>query len=228
MAGIVDLEKGVGSFPPPFFMNKSQRFSHITGVILGGGLSKRMGRDKRSLRWEGEPFLDRVCRLMNQSFEEVLVVTASEDYDCSHLPVRLVTDKIPNKGSLGGLYTGLIEAKNSLIFVVACDMPFLVSESITRICLEPENDVLAVKTSTGLQPLHARYSKGCVPVISAMIQEGDLKIQNLFSKHGFALKAIDETLFDDIDPHRQSFMNINTPADLEFARKMFSGPTVSQ
>jgi molybdopterin-guanine dinucleotide biosynthesis protein A len=203
-------------------MPTQPQFPNITGVILGGGESRRMGRDKRRLNWEGEPFLDRVCGLMNTLFDEVLVVTAQEDYDCSHLPVRLVTDKIPQKGSLGGLYTGLLEAQNPLTFVVACDMPFLLKESIARLCLEPDCDVLVVKLSTGMQPLHARYSKQCAPVIEQMIHEGDLKIQNLVSRSGLTVKIIEESLFDDIDPHRQSFNNINTPADLEFARKRSS------
>ena len=200
------------------------QFSNITGVILGGGQSRRMGRDKRRLYWDGEPFLDRVCRLIGDLFDEILVVTAEKDYDCSHLPVRLVTDVIPQKGSLGGLYTGLMEAKNSKIFVVACDMPFLLKESISRLCLEPAGDVdvVVVKLSTGLQPLHARYSKRCAPFIEQMIQEGDLKIQNLISQPGLRVELIQETLFDDIDPYRQSFMNINSPADLEFARKYSS------
>ena len=178
-----------------------------------------MGRDKRRLYWDGEPFLDRVCRLIENLFDEILVVTAEEDYDCSHLPVRLVTDKIPQKGSLGGVYTGLVEAKNSLIFVVACDMPFLVNESISRLCLESASDVVVVKLSTGLQPLHARYSKRCAPFIEQMIQKGDLKIQNLVTQTELTVKIIEETLFDDIDPYQKSFININTPADLEFARK---------
>jgi molybdopterin-guanine dinucleotide biosynthesis protein A len=198
------------------------QFPNITGVILGGGQSRRMGLDKRRLYWEGEPFLDRVCGLMSTLFDEVLVVTAQEDYDCSHLPVRLVTDKIPKKGSLGGLYTGLMEAQNSLTFVVACDMPFLLKESISRLCLLSDSDVLVVKLSTGMQPLHARYSKRCVPIIEQMIHEGDLKIQNLISRSGLTVKIIEESLFDDIDPYRQSFHNINTPADLEFARKRSS------
>jgi len=181
-----------------------------------------MGLDKRRLNWEGEPFLDRVCGLMSSLFDEVLVVTAQEDYDCSHLPVRLVTDKIPQKGSLGGLYTGLLEAQNPLIFVVACDMPFLLKESIARLCLEPISDVLVVKLSTGIQPLHARYSKRCAPIIEQMIHEGDLKIQNLVFRTGLTVKVIEESLFDDIDPYRESFDNINTPADLEFARKRSS------
>ena len=212
----------MGSSHPLFFMPTHTQFPNITGVILGGGQSRRMGRDKRRLYWEGEPFLDRVCGLMDNLFDEVLVVTAQEDYDCSHLPVRLVTDKIPQKGSLGGLYTGLMEAQNSLTFVVACDMPFLLKESISRVCLEPTSDVLVVKLFHGLQPLHARYSKRCVPIIEQMIHEGDLKIQNLISRSGLTVKIIEESLFDDIDPHRQSFMNINTPADLEFARKTSS------
>ena len=212
----------MGSSHPLFFMPIHPQFPNITGVILGGGQSRRMGLDKRRLNWEGEPFLDRVCGLMSSLFDEVLVVTAQEDYDCSHLPVRLVTDKIPLKGSLGGLYTGLMEAKNTLTFVVACDMPFLLKESISRLCLLPLSDVLVVKLSNGLQPLHARYSKRCAPIIEQMIQEGDLKIQNLVAKPGLTVEIIQETLFDDIDPHRQSFMNINTPADLEFARKTSS------
>jgi len=207
-------------FPPPFFMPKHPQFQNITGIILGGGQSRRMGRDKRHLLWEGEAFLDRVCRLMTSVFDEVLVVTAQEDYECSHLPVRLVTDKIPHKGSLGGLYTGLMEAKNRLSFVVACDMPFLNTACIARMCGRSASDVLVVKLSTGIQPLHARYSKDCVTVIEQQIHEGDLKIQKLVTHPDLAIEILDESLFHEIDPYGRTFMNINTPADLEFARKI--------
>lgn len=220
------MKRGVGFVLPPFFILKHMKFSNITGIVLGGGESRRMGRDKRRLQWEGEPFLDRVSRVMATLFEEVLVVTAQEDYDCSHLPVRLVTDRIPKKGSLGGLYTGLLEAKNTLVFVVACDMPFLQRECISRFCLfSGTDDVLVVKLSSGLQPLHARYSKRCAPIIEQMIQKDDLKIQNLLNQSALSVQTINESLFNDIDPYRRSFMNINTPADLEFARKMFSHPS---
>jgi len=217
------MKRGVGFVLPPFFILKRMKFSNITGIVLGGGESRRMGRDKRRLQWEGEPFLDRVCRVMNTLFEEVLVVTAQEDYDCSHLPVRLVTDTISQKGSLGGLYTGLMEAKNSFVFVVACDMPFLQSECISRLCVfSGDDDVLVVKLSSGIQPLHARYSTRCAPIIEQMIQKDDLKIQNVVTHSDLTIQILGESLFDDIDPYRRSFMNINTPADLEFARKMSS------
>lgn len=204
-------------------MEITEKISKITGIVLGGGQSRRMGCDKRRLEWEGELFLDRASRVMSMLFDEVIVVIAQKDYDCSHLPVRLVTDKIPRKGSLGGLYTGLIEAKTPVVFVVACDMPFLKTECISRICLFSDiDDALVVKLSTGIQPLHACYSKRCLPIIESMIQKDDLKIQNLFADSSLKIKIIEESVFDDIDPYRRSFMNINNPADLEFARKMCS------
>lgn len=210
-------------------METQTKFSKISGIVLGGGQSIRMGCDKRRLHWEGEPFLDRVCGVMNTLFDEVILVTAKNDYDCSHLPVRLVTDKIPGKGSLGGLYTGLIEAKTPAVFVVACDMPLLEKKCISRICLfSGIDDVLVVKLSSGIQPLHGRYSKDCVPIIERMIQKEDLKIQNLVSHSSLKVDILEESLFDDIDPYRRSFMNINTPADLEFARKIgSSSPIIS-
>jgi len=203
-------------------MAKLQKIKKITGVVLGGGQSRRMGQDKRFLEWEGTRFLDKVCLNMGELFDEVLLVTATEDYSCGHLPVRLVTDAIPQKGSLGGLFTGLKEAANPFVFVVACDMPFLNPLAISRLCDLPENDVVMVKLSTGVQPLHGRYSKQCYPIMERMIQEGNLRIQNLLNYSCLSVQVIEESVFKDLDPHCYSFLNINTPSDLEFARKAAS------
>lgn len=203
-------------------MSKHQKIKNITGVVLGGGQSRRMGQDKRVLEWEGVKFLDKVCLTMGELFDEVLLVTATEDYVCGHLPVRLVTDAIPQKGSLGGLYTGIIEASQPFVFVVACDMPFLNSLAISRLCALPESDVVMVKLSTGFQTLHGRYSKRCYPIMEQMIQEGNLRIQSLVNNSSLSVQIIEESMFKDIDPHCYSFLNINTPSDLEFARKAAS------
>jgi molybdopterin-guanine dinucleotide biosynthesis protein A len=200
-------------------MSDFKKIHDFTGVILAGGKSRRMGQDKRFLEWDGQTFLDNVSLKMGELFDEVLLVTATEDYPCGHLPLRLVTDIIPQKGSLGGLYTGIMEASYPFVFVVACDMPFLNSWSISRICALPESDVVMVKLSTGLQPLHGRYSKRCCSIMEQMIQEGNLRIQSLINYSSISVHLIEESMFRDIDPHGYSFMNINTPSDLEFARK---------
>jgi molybdenum cofactor guanylyltransferase len=200
-------------------MSNLSKIHHITGVILAGGQSRRMGQDKRFLEWEGITFLDKVCLKMDELFDEVLLVTAREDCTCSHLPVRLVTDIIPHKGSLGGLYTGIKEASHPFVFVVACDMPFLNSTCIARICALPDRDVVMVQLSTGLQPLHGRYSKRCDSIIEQMMDEGDLRIQNLIHHSSLSAQLVEESMFREVDPYGYSFMNINTPADFEFARK---------
>jgi molybdenum cofactor guanylyltransferase len=203
-------------------MSTLQKFPKITGVVLGGGKSRRMGQDKRLLEWGGITFLDKVCLTMAELFDEVLLVTAIEDYSCHHLPVRLVTDCIPQKGSLGGLYTGIKESASPSVFVVGCDMPFLNTLAIARLCTFPDADVVMVRLSTGFQPLHGRYSKHCLPVIEDLLHEGNLRIQNLVDQASLSVQIIEESMFKDIDPHGYSFLNINTPSDLEFARKAAS------
>ncbi|MGP0594970.1 molybdenum cofactor guanylyltransferase [Nitrospira sp. T9] len=194
----------------------------MSAVILAGGKSRRMGKDKRTLEWGGTTFLDKVCLTIGELFDEIIMVTAIEDYPCGHLPVRLVTDTIPQKGSLGGIFTGINEASFSSVFVVACDMPFLNPFVISRLCSLPENDVVMPKLSSGYQPLHARYSKRCSLIMEKMIQEGNLRIQSLIQDPSLSIQIVEEALFHDIDPHGYSFLNINTPADYEFARK--AGP----
>ncbi len=178
-----------------------------------------MGTDKRLLKIQGEPFLDRVCRIMGEIFREVLVVNAIDDYDCSHLPVRVVTDHIPQKGSLGGLYTGLKEATHPLVFAVACDMPFLNPNLIRWLCAKPDCDVLVVRLGMGFQTLHARYSKNCCPSILECFERDDLRIQNLAEDPQLRVTVLSGECVQDLDPHHYSFLNINSPSDLEFVRK---------
>jgi len=203
-------------------MANIKKIKNISGVVLAGGQSRRMGKDKRVLEWEGTNFLDKVCFTIGDLFDEVILVTATEDYPCGHLPVRLVTDAIPQKGSLGGLFTGIKEATHSSVFVVACDMPFLNSLVISRLCALPDSDVLMVKLSTGYQPLHGRYSKRCSFIMEQMIHDGNLQIQSLVKEPSLSVQIVGESLFEDIDPHGYSFLNINTPSDYEFARKAAS------
>lgn len=203
-------------------MANIKKLTNISGVVLAGGQSRRMGKDKRNLEWGGTKFLDKVCLTLGELFDEIILVTAIEDYPCGHLPVRLVTDAIPHTGSLGGLFTGIKEASHSSVFVVACDMPFLNHLVISRLCGLPENDVVMAKLSTGYQPLHARYSKRCSHIVEQMIQDGNLRIHSLIQNPSLSVQIVEESLFDDIDPHGYSFLNINTPSDYEFARKAVS------
>lgn len=193
----------------------------ITGVLLAGGQSRRMGLDKRFLELEGRTLLERTLSAMDAVFSDVLVVVAGPDPRLDSLSRRVVTDLIPNCAALGGLYTGLSLAGTPRIFAVAADMPLLNPAMMTRIvALGGHADVAMVRLASGLQPMHAMYSKACLPHLQRMAAAGDLTIQNLSRIPDLSVRIISEEEVVDIDPRLLSFLNINTPADLEFVRKI--------
>jgi molybdopterin-guanine dinucleotide biosynthesis protein A len=195
--------------------------SDVTCLILAGGASRRMGQDKAFIQVEGIRLLDYVYGTCRELFSEIIIVTNQpQQFVDYHTPV--ITDEIPGIGSIGGLYTGLKRASNYYSFCVACDMPFLNSELIALIIEKRHNsDVVIPKTSAGLEPLHAIYSKRCIEPIKKLIERGDLKIPNFFPE--VQVTYCGEEEIKKVDPTLTSFMNVNTKKDLFQIQKMLKG-----
>ena len=100
------------------------RLKALTGIILSGGKSTRMGENKALIPIDGVPIIERIHRLFQELFEEVIIVS-NEKHLYKRLSARIVADLLPDKGALGGLYTGLFFSSFHHAFCVACDMPFL-------------------------------------------------------------------------------------------------------
>lgn len=196
----------------------------VSGVVLAGGKSKRMGMDKRHLSVHGKPLLDRVTSVLLELFPEVLLVLAEEDISRQDERIRIVTDLIPDCAAVGGLYTGLYHARYSRVFVVACDMPFI-NQAVVELFLQKidATDIVMAQLVTGLQPLHGLYSKQCLPLLKEMIEARDLRLQNIADKRGLTVHRVPETEIKRLDPRLLSFLNLNSPADLELANKISRG-----
>ena len=131
----------------------------MTGVILSGGSNRRMGENKAFLRVEGEPLIDRIVRLFRGVFKEVIIVTSSP-LDYLDQEVVIVTDILPEKGALGGIYTGLFYAAEEHAFIAACDMPFLNRAFLEYMVRQTAGyDIIVPAPPDGLQPLHAVYAR---------------------------------------------------------------------
>ncbi|MDA8123987.1 MAG: molybdenum cofactor guanylyltransferase [Deltaproteobacteria bacterium] len=184
----------------------------MTGIILSGGKSRRMGENKAFLRINGERLIDRTVRLFRDFFSEILIVTATP-LDYLDQPVTVVTDIVPEKGALGGIYTGLFYATHEQAFVAACDMPFLdpafIEYLVTR---APGQDIVVPEMPLGLQPLHAVYARRCLPVIRGLLDHDRLKVSGFYPGHRL-LKIPTETIRA-FDPEGRMFMNVNTPEEL--------------
>ncbi|MCU0491408.1 MAG: molybdenum cofactor guanylyltransferase, partial [Chloroflexaceae bacterium] len=156
-----------------------------TGIVLAGGTSRRMGRDKRRLRpWgEGGPTLLEHCvHVVGQVCAEVLVVL-NDAPAWPQLPARPVADVYPDGGALGGLYSGLAAATHDYALVVACDMPLL-NPALLGAMLDLPRDYEALvprsprpglaRNRMDVEPLHAIYHKNCLPHLEANGEHGVL------------------------------------------------------
>lgn len=197
----------------------------VTGVLLAGGKSRRMGEDKRFVLVGEQTLFERSCAVLCEVFEQVCVVIA---HDSSELPatVQVVRDLVPNCGSLGGLYTGLRKAETEHIFLAACDMPFMDPDVIRyMVHFKGQADIVISRWATRLQPTHAVYGRGCLPVLEEMMNLHNRKIQSMMGHPALRVHVIEEEEIREIDRDGRSLCNINTPSDLEYARLVYERST---
>lgn len=192
----------------------------VTGVLLAGGKSRRMGVDKRFLKLGGETLLRRALSVYERLFPEVLVVVAEPVPELGDVGHRIVTDLIPNCATLGGLYTGLFAAGSPRIFAAACDMPFLDPALIEYLLGWGDDDVVMPRLTTGLQPMHAVYSKACLPYFQQMIATNNLSIQGVLENQELRIRLVPEDVLRTFDARLLSFLNLNTPEDAQLAARV--------
>lgn len=183
----------------------------MTGVILAGGQSSRMGSNKALLPYRGGRFIEAIHRLLYGIFPEVILVTNNpEQYD--FLPCRKVPDLFEGAGVLAGIHSGLYHSSNPAIFAVACDMPYLTDALIRHMaCRADVGGVLIPESPKGLEPLHAVYGKGCLAAIESTLLSGQRRIVSFFDRANVSKMNVEQVAY--FDPSFDSFKNINTPRD---------------
>ena len=190
----------------------------ISGIILAGGRSFRLGSDKALLELGGHTLVERVIGVLHPITDEVIVVTNTPDR-FAHLAadVRFVKDVLPRPSALVGIYSGLLAARYEYSLVVACDMPFL-NPNLLRYLVNQATgcDVVIPRHSRGLEALHACYSRRCIGPMENLMQKEDATIAHFFPE--VKVCYIDEPILRELDPEGLSFYNINTPADWELAQ----------
>jgi len=187
----------------------------MTGIVLSGGESRRMGRDKAFLTFDGIPLIERVVRTLRTVFPRIIIVTNDPASYVSYGAV-VVTDAVDKQGPLTGIYSGLLHSKDDYNFVVACDMPFLNSGLITYMAgLTQGYDIVAPLVAGYLEPLHAFYHRRLLPVIEERLRQDSRQIRGIYDEAH--VHYVTETELDRYDPERRSFKNLNTPEEYKEA-----------
>jgi molybdopterin-guanine dinucleotide biosynthesis protein A len=193
----------------------------VTSIVLAGGKNRRLGRSKALEVIGGKDLIDRVVEGLEPLSEQTIIVTSQ---DKSDLPiaskVEILVDLYPDKGPLGGIYTGLSASWSLYNLVTACDMPFLNTELLRyMIKISKDFDAVVPRLDNGmLEPLHAIYSKTCLSKIKRQLEKNELETYSIFNN--MHVRYIEKTEYHRFDPQSLSFFNINYQSDLEKAIKL--------
>ena len=195
-------------------------------IILCGGQSRRMGRDKGSMIIQDKPMIKHILSTLNHQINEVVIVlndkTRIDNYSSFinpaeyTYPITFVEDKIKNKGPMPGIMTGLSEISSDYALILPCDSPYVSSNYINTIFEEIDENYHAVvpyhdennklKTS---EPLHSIYNKNIIPEIEKLVNNDILHIKGLIEKIDTKFVLIDNKKIE-----KKEFRNLNRPEDV--------------
>lgn len=172
-------------------------------IILAGGKSSRMGVDKGLLPIRKKSFVECVIDSAKPYSSEIIIISSNKDYEQFGYPV--FADIIPNKGPLGGIYTGLYHCTNNKCIVLSCDIPYIDHRIIEELVLKSTKQITIVSHNGILHPLIGIYSKKLKKSIRIALEMNQLKIREFIKS--FPHKIVN---FSSDDFHESVFYNINT------------------
>lgn len=193
----------------------------ISTIILAGGRSQRLGRTKALETIDGKSVIEHVIERLSPQAAQIIIVTSQEQFNLRvACEAEVLVDIYPDKGPLGGIYTGLVAARFPRSIVVACDMPFLNTRLLNYMVeLSRDFDVVVPRLENGkVEPLHAIYSKSCLGIIESQLEGGRLETYALLDIA--SVRYVEQAECQRFDPKLLSFFNINYQSDLDQAIKL--------
>ncbi|MBN2349079.1 MAG: molybdenum cofactor guanylyltransferase [Bacteroidales bacterium] len=154
----------------------------LTGIIIAGGKSSRVGEDKGLKTFKGKKMVEYPLQLLTHLCDEILISSNNINYGQFGYPV--IPDSVADIGPAGGLYSALLHTHNDYNIVLSCDMPFI-KPGLLELLLNVKEDyaiIIPFTEYSGYEPLCALYHIDVLPVLEKSIQTGDYKLQNLITK----------------------------------------------
>lgn len=190
---------------------------NFSAVILAGGQSRRMRRDKATVRWKGKTFLERAVAAVKRAGAKEILISGQKNGDYSAIDCPVIFDRKPYCGPLGGIERALQISEAPLLLVLAVDMPQMTSLLLRKLvaaCCESVGVVPSI--ANGLEPLAAVYPKACHAILVKMLE------QRSYSAREFAEACERSGLIRKLDvaPREEGqFANFNYLKDLRSAKR---------
>lgn len=194
-------------------MQSDQKTQHVyTGIILAGGQSSRMGKEKGLIQWKGKTLIEHAICILSPLCDNILISANNDHFDSLGFPV--IQDLIPGCGPMGGIFSTLAKSETEHNLVIPTDTPFVTPE-VYRYLISHTGSydvIVPVDHDSFFQPLCAFYSRSVLPVMEAQINKQILGFTPLFKK--VEIKSVQ--LHTALGFYKNNtFYNINSRADLE-------------
>jgi molybdopterin-guanine dinucleotide biosynthesis protein A len=195
----------------------------LTAAILAGGRARRLGgRDKSALAVGSASILDRQLTVLRALTPHLLIVGGNPSHGQTAV-ARVVPDRIPGAGALGGIYTALVEAPTEQVLVIACDMPFLTAPFLARLAALGATggrvtDAVVPRDARGPHPLCASYARRVAEPLRRHLDAGRLRVLDALSD--LAVRHMGPDELEPFDPDGRLLLNVNTPEDYARARSL--------
>jgi len=188
--------------------------SEIVGVILAGGKSKRMGKDKAFLTLKGKFFITYSLEKLKKIFDEVIIIVDDVN-KFSFSGIKVFSDSIKDVGPLGGIYTALMNIKRDHAFIVPCDMPLFPIQAVKKIIRHSSKNKITIGFSEkDIYPIFGVYPKKFKDDLENYILKGGRKVMEF-------IESFKEIKKVDLSEFKKYLINVNSPYDYKLIKKIF-------
>ncbi len=184
---------------------------NITGIILSGGKSSRMGKEKGLCKFKGKELVQYAIDVLAPFCKSIIIIANNNQYE--KFEHKVFADEIKDIGPIGGIYTGLFHTETEDNFILSCDMPMISHELIEYILLNRKHKQIVVPDFGGyFEPLCAFYRGNIFPQLKKTIDEQNYKLADFIKTTDFEKLKIDKQL-DFFHP--LLFANINSEKEIK-------------
>ena len=191
-----------------------EKRNNITGIILAGGKSSRMGSDKGLLKLDNSTFIERIATVLKPFVNDIIIVSDYKAHDAFGL--KRIKDLYKDAGPLSGILSGLKQSKTENNIVLSCDIPFISEELITKLIAHSDEDALInqIECEGKTMPLIATYKKQCCLAIQKALDNDERRVRVL-------VKSLNPNTISVDSNYKLMVENINTPEQYKTLKHEF-------
>lgn len=191
-----------------YFSHKMIDKRDITGIILAGGKSSRMGIDKGFLMLNKKPFIQHSIDALKPLVSDIIIVSDNPDYDT--LGFKRVTDTIKDAGPVAGICSGLDASNTDYNLVLSCDIPLIKTEVLEKLItnIDTDSDIIQIESNGKTMPLIALYKKQCSRVFNSLLKKDERRLRVAVNQCRVKNISLDHHDYN-------TTMNVNTKEELK-------------